>query len=547
MGWRGPEYRGEFPSLGWLVGEWVERHCVIPDGDRAGLSYGLTDEMWTFLVHHYRLRLSAELGQRAAAFAYRRSQLVRPQKWGKGPFSAAMICAEAVGPVLFAGWAEGGEVYDCRDHDCGCGWVWEYEPGDPMGRPWPTPLIQITANSEDQTANVYSALTPMIELGPLAELIPDTGETRINLPNDGRIDPVTSRARTRLGQRVTFVVQDETGLWVASSGMVSVAETQRRGLAGMGGRAVETTNAWDPSEDSVAQRTAEARAKDIHRDHKLADPRLQYKLKTDRRKIHKIVYGDSAGRGGWVDLNAIEGEAAELVEKDLAQAERFFGNRVTAGIGTWLDKGIWQLRAEPRLVEPGTPVVLGFDGSDVDDWTGIRLETLDGYQFTPTYGPDALPTIWDPADYDGQVPRLEVAAALEEVMETYDVVRGYFDPPYWETEVDGWAEKYGERRVVRWYTQRTVQMHAACERLLTDVTKKDTTFTHDGCETTATHVGNARKAARPANRYVLKKASVGQKIDLAVVSIVAHEAAGDAVAAGQAKPRRKKSKMIVLR
>jgi len=547
VGWRGPEYRGEFPSLGWLVGEWIERHCVIPDGDRAGEPYKLTDEMWTFLVHHYRLRPGAQYGQRAAAFTYRRSQLVRPQKWGKGPFSAAMICGEAIGPVLFDDWAEGGEVYDCRDHDCGCGWIWEYEPGDPMGRPWPTPLIQITANSEDQTANVYSALTPMIELGPLSELIPDTGETRINLPNDGRIDPVTSRARTRLGQRVTFVVQDETGLWVVSSGMVSVAETQRRGLAGMGGRAVETTNSWDPSEDSVAQRTAEARAKDIHRDHRLADPRLQYKLKADRRKIHKVVYGDSAGRGGWVDLDVIEGEAAEIIEKDLAQAERFFGNRVTAGTGSWLAKEIWQLRTQPREVPAGTLVVLGFDGSDVDDWTGIRLETLDGYQFTPTYGPDRLPTIWDPADYDGQVPRLEVAAALDEVMSTYDVVRGYFDPPYWETEVDTWAETYGDKRVVRWYTQRTVQMHAACERLLTDVTKKDTTFTHDGCETTATHVGNARKSARPAKRYVLKKASVAQKIDVCVVSILAHEAAGDAVAAGLAKPRRRKSKMVVLR
>ncbi|MDX3455052.1 hypothetical protein PV396_24445 [Streptomyces sp. ME02-8801-2C] len=547
MPWRGPEYRGEFPSLGWLVGEWIERHCVIPDGDRAGEPYKLTDEMWTFLVHHYRLKAKAEPGQKASAFQYRRSQLVRPQKWGKGPFSAAMICGEGVGPVLFDDWAEGGEVYDCRDHDCGCGWIWEFEPGDPMGRPWPTPLIQITANSEDQTANVYSALTPMIELGPLADLIPDTGETRINLPNGGRIDPVTSRARTRLGQRVTFVVQDETGLWTVSSGMVSVAETQRRGLAGMGGRSVETTNSWDPSEDSVAQRTAESRTKDIYRDHRLADPRLQYKLKADRRKIHRVVYGDSAGKGGWVDLDVIEGEAAEIIEKDLAQAERFFGNRVTAGTGSWLAKEIWQLRTQLREIEAGTQVVLGFDGSDVDDWTAIRLETLDGYQFTPTYGPDQLQTIWDPADYDGQVPRLEVAAALDEVMETYDVVRGYFDPPYWETEVDGWAEKHGEKRVVRWYTQRTVQMHAACERLLTDVTKKDTTFVHDGCETTAAHVGNARKAARPAKRYVLKKASVNQKIDVCVVSVLAHEAAGDAVAAGLAKPKKKPGKMIVLR
>ncbi|MCX5601615.1 phage terminase family protein [Streptomyces phaeochromogenes] len=546
MPWRAPEYHGEFPSLGWLVGEWIEQHCVIPDGDHAGEAYRLTDEMWTFLAHHYRLRIGAEPGQRAPAFRYRRSQLVRPQKWGKGPFSGALICGEGVGPVLFLDWAEGGEVYDCRDYGCGCGWVWEYEPGDPMGRPWPTPLIQIAANSEDQTANVYSALQPMIELGPLADLIPDTGDTRINLPGGGRIDPVTSRARTRLGQRVTFVVQDETGLWTVSSGMVQVAETQRRGLAGMGGRSVETTNSWDPSEDSVAQRTAEARVKDIYRDHKLADPRLQYKLKADRKKIHRVVYGDSAGRGGWVDLDAIEGEAAELIEKDLAQAERFFGNRVVSGTGSWLERAVWDLRAQPREVPDGTRIVLGFDGSDVDDWTGFRAETLDGYQWTPTYGPDQLPTVWDPADYDGQVPRLEVDAALDELMNRYEVVRGYFDPPYWETEVDTWADRYGEKRVTRWYTLRHTQMHAACERTVTDVTKKDSTFFHDGCATTRTHVGNARKAARPANRYVLKKASVAQKIDFAVISVLAHEAAGDAIQAGLAKPK-KKSKMIVMR
>lgn len=95
MPWRGPNYRGEFPTLGWVVGEWIEENCVVPDGDHAGEPYGLTDEMWTFLAHFYRLRPEARPGQRAPAFAYRRGQLVRPQKWGKGPFSAALICAEA--------------------------------------------------------------------------------------------------------------------------------------------------------------------------------------------------------------------------------------------------------------------------------------------------------------------------------------------------------------------------------------------------------------------------------------------------------------------
>ena len=50
MPWRGPDHAGEFPTLGWLVGEWIEAHCVIPDGDQIGDPYLLTDEMWTFLA-----------------------------------------------------------------------------------------------------------------------------------------------------------------------------------------------------------------------------------------------------------------------------------------------------------------------------------------------------------------------------------------------------------------------------------------------------------------------------------------------------------------
>lgn len=519
----------DFPTL-WIVPDWIERHCPVPDGFAKGAELELYPwQLWS-TVNHYRIQPKATVGQLATAFHYRRSQIVAPQKTGKGPWSATIICAEAVGPVLFAGWAEGGERYRCRDHGCECGWVYEYEPGDPMGRPWSTPLIQLTATAEDQTDNVYSPLLAMIRSGPLAEMIPKTGEEFIRLPGGGRIDVVTSSATARLGQPVTFPLQDETGVWTKTNKMVKTAETQRRGAAGMGGRSMETTNTWDPSENSVAQRTAESKRPDIFRYHPQAPKQLSYKNKRQRRQIHRHVYAGSKH----VDLDAIEAEAAELLETDPAQAERFFGNRVVSGSGSWMDRAKWDAREKRRRVRPRTRLVLGFDGSDVDDWTAIRAETLDGYQFTPTHGPEDAPTIWNPADYDGQVPRLEVKAAMDQLMRRYDVVRLYADPPYWDTEVDEWAELYGEKRVIRWYTRRVVQMHAAAERLITDVTKKDSNFTHDGCPTTADHVGNARAAARPAERYVLVKASPSQKIDACVTSIITHEAAGDVIAAGEA-------------
>jgi hypothetical protein len=269
--------------------------------------------------------------------------LVMSQKTGKGPLSAAQICLEGVGPSLFAGWAGGDDGYACSDWGCGCGWEYAYEPGEPMGMPWPTPLIQLTALSEEQVGNVYDALRPMIEYGPLADVVPRTGEDFIRLPGGGRIDVVTSSAQSRLGQRVTFVVQDEVGLWTATNKMVKVADTQYRGLAGMGGRALLTTNAWDPSEQSVAQQQYESSAADIYRQFPTAPGHLSYRNKAERRKIHRLVYGEALkDRGGHVDLDAIEAEAVDLLARDPAQAERFFGNRIVHGLGAWLPEGLWE-------------------------------------------------------------------------------------------------------------------------------------------------------------------------------------------------------------
>jgi hypothetical protein len=208
-----------------------------------------------------------------------------------------------------------------------------------------------------------------------------------------------------------------------------------------------------------------------------------------------------------------------------------------------MDLAHWEAREEARaLPDDGSQLALAFDGSDVNDWTGIRLETADGWQFTPAYGPDELPCIRNPADFDGQVPRLEVDAAIDELHGRYDIVRGYYDPPYWETEIDGWAERHGEKRVLRWYTSRVTRMHPAAERLLTDTTKQGSGFSHDGCRVTSLHVGNARQAARPGKRYVLAKPSDAQKIDMAVVSVMCHQAAGDATAA---RGFRKRSSTII--
>lgn len=177
-----------------------------------------------------------------------------------------------------------------------------------------------------------------------------------------------------------------------------------------------------------------------------------------------------------------------------------------------------------------TRVALGFDGSTSDDWTAIRAERFDHWAFTPTYGPEARPTIWNPSEWGGSIPRSEVSAAVAELFDRYDVARFYCDPPGWQTEIETWSSQFGADRVIEWATYRTSQMHAALDRFVSDLASGS--LTHDACPITATHVANARKLAKPGDKYILGKPNQTQKIDVAMASVLAHEAAADAHASG---------------
>lgn len=172
----------------------------------------------------------------------------------------------------------------------------------------------------------------------------------------------------------------------------------------------------------------------------------------------------------------------------------------------------------------------GFDGASVSDCTVIKLETSDGLLFTPRYGPDRRPTIWNPAEWGGKTPRSEVDAAWAEINDTYSLERVYCDPWHFTSEIGVWARLYGEGKFIEWHTNRDRVMHEALELLVTDLATR--TVRHDGCPITTQHVANARKLARPGSRYVLGKPSPMQKIDAGMGSVLAHKAAVDARADG---------------
>jgi hypothetical protein len=510
-GWHGPDEWSSYPTLGYKVAEWIEEWCVIPDGLHQGEPYRLTNEMLRFLLQFFRLHPDAEVieNQPSAAFVYRGAQLMRPQKWGKSPFGAAICLANALGPVVFDGW-------DAR--------------GEPKGRPHPTPWVQIVATSEEQTDNIWLALLEMASRGKIASLGLDIGVQDINLPSGGKIEPCTSSGRARLGARSTFVCFDEPHLMTERNGGVLLATTMKRNSGPLGGRWLETTNAYDPSEASVAQRTQESGAQDVLVDYRPPQHRPDLDDIDDALNQLRFVYRDS----WWVDINRILADARDpAVCPSTSDAMRYFFNRLEVGVTDVVDPTRWEALKRDRDLGKGQAVALGFHGSRSVSCTSIVASRLsDGRWFH-------LRT-WDPADHEGQVPRIEVDQVVTDAFAAYDVRYLFGDPANWQTYFDQWESRW-PKRIVEFSTNSEQRMDAAIRRFIEAFNSGS--FTHDGDSTLGAHVKAAaltrgqKKRPRPeedatvAQHYlkIVKKRDSGGQIDAFVAGVLAEEARGYAI------------------
>lgn len=518
MPWRGPGEPNEYPTLGYDVGEWIESHVVIPDGYRQGEPYALTDEMWLFLLRFYRLHpdalpLSSHEPRPADALVYYGAQLRRSQKWGKDPFGAALILAEALGPARFDGW----------DSD-----------GEPVGRPYPTPYIPCLGTSEEQTDNTYSPLLEMIRRGPLVNLSGmDAGATRVKLPNGGQIEPVTASARARLGQRMTFATLTETHLWTLQGGYRRLAGAVKRNIAGMDGRWLELTNAYDPTEGSEAQTTAESGNARVYID--TVEPHRVENLDDDEELYRELLrqYGHSAReRGGWVN---IRGRIFHEVRNKAffeADRRRYFLNEIVVGQSAFIDPIRWDAQARPDEsgLKSGDVIALGFDGAKYRDATALIASRLSDARLFEI-------RVWErprDADPDWRVPTRDVDKVVRDTFSAYDVAVMFMDPYRWQDYGDAWAGDLGETRVVEFPTNQEIRMDRAIERFATAFANLE--ITNDGSQTMAMHFKNAvvvkgqRKKPRPGEEdtlssYYMKLAKRGSGwIDAAVAGVLAHEA-----------------------
>jgi hypothetical protein len=299
-----------FRSLGFYAIDWIETFLVHGPGDVQGKSIELDDEFAAFILKTYEL--DAHGGRKI-----RRAFLSRSKGRSKSGLAAMIECFEALGECRFDHWAEPGEVSD---------WGYVFEPGEPVGRQLTYVEALNVATEESQAGNTYDAVYYMLNpetcsldlldrFGPI-----DVGLTRVNLPDSrGFIEPVTASNESKDGGKSTFIVADETHLWIPPAQGVfrlgKMHQTMVRNLLKRkesSGWMLETSTMYAEGEKSVAEGThAYAKALAARHggeggkllfDHRQASDHWNLDRRPERIKALREAYGPAAA---WMDLEAI--------------------------------------------------------------------------------------------------------------------------------------------------------------------------------------------------------------------------------------------------
>lgn len=498
-------------SLGFQLIDWIEHHLVHGPGDVEGEPIALDDEFASFLLHCYQVDKD---GHREI----RRAVMSRPKGRAKSELAAFIAIAEALGPVRFSHWAQPGEV---------SAWGYPYDEGEPVGQPVKRPEVLCFATEFGQAGNTYDAVRYICATSSaLTAAYPgvDVGLTRIILPQGGQITPESAADSSKDGGKSTFVVFDETHLWVLPRlkrlHQVVLRNLLKRKVAA--GWAFETTTCFMPGEGSVAEGTmeyakavAEGRMSDagLLFDHRQASPKWDATKKRDRMAGLAEVYGPAAE---WMDLAAIC-DSYEDPQTLAAEWERYWFNRPVSLQGQWLPQLAWDECQVAKEIPDGERVVLALDGSYSRDATAIAAVSVSEFPHLQLAG------IWErpPGETDWTVPILDVEEAIRTACLRWQVVEVTADPHLWARSLEVLA---ADGLPVTEFPQSAARMTPATQRFTTMVLERQ--MTHAGDPVLTRHISNAvlKSDARGVRIYKETKSSP-RKIDAAVASIMALERA----------------------
>jgi phage terminase large subunit-like protein len=374
----------------------------------------------------------------------------------------------------------------------------------------PSAEVLVVASDQRQANITLKYAKRMVELNPiLAERVQIYAD-RLYLPeNDATLLPLPAEPGALHGHDPSLLIVDELHV---------VTEAVWEAVTSVSGKRVESlilaisTPASSP--DSIMWRLVEhGRAGD--------DPSFYFRefaapegcAATDR-KAWRTGNPALACRDPFLSEDGLEAVRRTIREPVFRQLR--LGQWVT-GVDSWLPWGAWDACAAQRAVQHRDRVVLAFDGSASGDSTALVGCTLDGHLW--------LEGMWEnPGDERWRVPRADVDMAVQMAFQKYDVIELAADPWGWRSEIEQWAQRHGERRVLEWNTANAQRMAPATDRLYQAVTTK--AVTHDDDPRMAAHVAHCVAKSTPLGDLVSKdKRGSPRKIDAAVAGIVAYDRA----------------------
>lgn len=541
-------------SLGRIADAWIAHFLVHGPGDVQGRSLRrddpeglpLDDEFRGIILDCYALD---EEGKRL----YDDAHLSRAKGRAKSELAAFIVLFDCLGPSRFAGWADGGEVYE---DPWGLGFTYTYKPGEPMGKPISYPFARCMATEELQAGNTYDNIHyNCTEEEAVLSHIPglNAGLSRIYLPKPlgGEIRPSTAAGAGKDGGKETIVVFDEVHLYTTNELRNMWETVQRNGVKRKDAEPwfLQTTTMFQLGEDSIGERTydmarkimsGETLASRLYYNHREAPPDVDFTNPEELKEALREVYGPFADV---MDLDKMVSKAYDI-RTDIEHFKRYFMNYPAGAYNSWVFEYEWKAcEREYDALKPGTKITLGFDGSrkrerGVTDSTAlIACRVSDGRLFE-------LLVENEPAGIAGkgwEVPVAKVDAAVHDAFQRYKVVGMYADPAKWESYVAGWEASYGRKAKAKvtgahpfhyWMTGgRSGIIARAVAKFHSAILQQE--VTHAGEASLFAHIVNTRRKATTQGIHMSKEHPQSEnKIDAAVAAMLAWNARLDALAAG---------------
>lgn len=573
-------------SLGGLAAAWIEHHYRHGVGDVAYEPYELDDDFYVFILDAYALD---ENGQRL----YRVVVLSRPKGTAKSELAAALALFDAAGPSRFDGWAQGGEYYE----DPETGFIYEYEPGEPMGRRMKSARLRFMATEKGQVGETYDNIILNLSANGDAET-PDeqpplwaawqhrtdffAGLAKTVLPGGATLTPSATGASSKDGGKDTLTIVDEVHLYTQDR-QVKALHTLARNLLKRKkaeGWILATTTMHERGQESLGELyyadameilNGEKENTGLLYDHREGFPvddlndaeAVEASLREAYDHREWINYDGyvAACKGGAVDMGGPQEFRRYFLNQEVSGANAFMMHDELQR-SHYLDDGCTQ--PVPPL-QPGEHITLGLDFAPgtaggravkrVPDSTAIiacRLSDMSLHIISLQEAPaNAAKTGWAPSVH-------EMATALDDVFAKHPVAAFYADPSHIQSYLTDWQLKYGARVPLKaspqghfFYYMSGKSGGKFSQRIKTFEEELAAGRVHIFEDyRLVKHFGNARRVLTAHGVALFKETPDSpNKIDAAIAGIMAHAAAMDARSRGYTGVRtvRKRKQLRQLR